>query len=434
MIATARLGKRLKNAMNIKINVKSCITTILFITILSGTLIDIFHFPSFLMYFNDALLIIALIVGFNRLSLSIKRQPIIISLGIAVYAFICFISASISLVDPVLVLWAIRNTFRGILFFELLIAFLDRNDLERLFNIFLFFQCISLVLSLCQVFVFDLPQDKLIQDSVGGIFGYGNGAGTNTFGIICSSYFLISFIMTGHGGKKAIIACVSSLIIAALAEEKVFFIYFLILLVSILLYPKIHLLKKTYVIIISIIGMIISLNVLGTLYPSMLEVMTDLDKILSYSSVTYKGGYMLPRIGSFSIIENLFFDGEKQLLFGIGFGASETSSFFQSDFYREFGYYNYRWFTHQWTFIETGFLGFISYLGIFIAILFTNFKILRNGSKGTSIFTLTSIACSICMIISIWINATLKVDMCYLAFFSMALGLIANSNKSLKNC
>ena len=240
--------------------------------------------------------------------------------------------------------------------------------------------------------------------------------------------------MFSFGIFKLALALISSLVVAALAEEKATYFFALIVIVSSVIFTGFSF-RKIIALFIAIVAIVIGLILLGTYYPDMLDNLIDIDSILNYATVTYDEGYRLPRLGSFFVINDLFFNNDVlSNLFGIGFGNSETSSFsfLQSNFYNRYGDYNYRWFTHQWIFIEEGYIGFITFLSIFVAMLICLLK--NKNQDQDNYYKIVAIGTVLCCIASIWYNATLKVDMQYLAYFSMAIGFVGSKKDSSAFC
>ena len=191
--------------------------------------------------------------------------------------------------------------------------------------------------------------------------------------------------------------------------------------------------KKIYISLFVLFIFMCGLLIIYVLYPEMFETIINLEELFNYSQTTYDEGYRLPRIGSISIITDLFFHNDLfNTIFGIGFGGAETSSFsfLQSNFYKVYGDYNYRWFTIQWLFIEQGYLGFISYLLIFLSIFFSlSYKKMKSNVSFDSRLIVVSIIMSIYAIISIWYNSSLKNDSQYLIYFGLSLGFILPNRK-----
>lgn len=409
------------------INGKKLVLFILFFTLIMETLIAEFNFPTIIRYFNDiAILLIVVLMNFKFIKLFKDNKCKLVLFGSGIFLLVCLLSAIFNYVPIRLVIWAFRNTFRGIIFFFAVCYYLNENDLEKIFKILILIQAINLILALYQFFLLHHSQDY-----VGGIFGYGNGAGVNIFNALMIAYALNKYLTNKKGFGTLIYIVISSLIIAALAEEKMTYVLFiLIFLVSILLSKVSY--KKIIAIIIAIAGLVIGLNVMKEFYPEMYDVLTNFEMFIEYSQTTYDEGYRIPRVGAFEVIENMFFKDNFDKIFGLGFGNCENSSFdiFNSNFYNLYGNYNYRWFSHQWTFLECGYLGIISLIFLFICIGITLILKLRGLDSNKKIYIITSLCMAFCCIITIWYNATLKVDMTYLAYFSIAIGFASINQKS----
>lgn len=405
------------------------VLSVLFFTVVMEALIAELHFPEAIHYLNDIVnlcLLIMMLVRPGRTVSRVHSRPLV---GIAVTVLVVFsISATINTVAPILYFWALRNTFRGFVFFLACVTYLNREDLPGIFDKLLLLQVVSLVLALYQHFVLGLN-----MDDTGGIFGHGNGAGVNPFNALLFAYYLNMYMAGRERLWKLVVAAAFALVIAGIAEEKVTYFYLLVILVVSLLFAKASK-KAAIAVFVSLVAGYIGLDILRMLYPDMFTVMSSLDTIDEYLRTSYDEGYMLPRVGSFQVISDLFFrKAPLRALFGVGFGNGETGSysFLNGPLYLLYGYLHYRWFTHQWTFIECGWVGFISYLAFFVV---AGLKMIRERISGATEenrpYLVMGIGLCLVTIISIWYNATLKVDMCYIAFFSMAVGFVSlNSRK-----
>lgn len=416
---------------SILITGKRLVLFILYFTIVMETLIAEFHFSTSIRYINDIaiLMLILLMKGKFIYVLKKSRNSIILS-TLVIFLLAVSISALINFVPLRLVIWATRNTFRGIIFLLAAICYLEEDDLKIIFNILFKIQAVNLFLALYQFLIL-----RHEMDWVGGIFGYGNGAGINMFNALLIAYFLNAYLEKKEKLSKLIFIIFSSFTIAGIAEEKVTYLFFIVIFITSLLFANISF-KKIVAIGIGTLGYFGGLVLLKYNYPIMFERMTNIQKLIDYASTTYETGYMLPRIGAFSVISDIFFNSETlKSLFGLGFGNAETSGFsiFQSDFFNQYGYLNYRWFTHQWMFIEVGYAGFVTFVMFLLAILFCLIKNINTFDKNNRVYILTGIPLTLCCIITIWYNSTLKVDMSFLAYFCLAVGLIATKKSSIYN-
>ena len=394
---------------------------ILFFTVVMETLISELGFPTSIRYINDFFIVVLFLMLITKPGRVVPIVGLPLIIAAATILFVFSASAILNGVRPALYLWAMRNTFRGFVFFFACVTYIRKEKLPKIMDALLLLQVVSLFLALYQHFILGLNMDH-----TGGLFGRGNGAGVNPFNALLFAYYLNSYLAGTQNLRKLVVALLSSLVIAAVAEEKITFVLFaVIVLISLALSRASG--KLFVAVLIAIAAGLIGLNILRTLYPDMFGILTSFDEMEKYLNATYESGYVLPRIGSFSIIKGMFFkDDLLKTLFGVGFGNGETSSFsfLIGPYYAAFGFLNYRWFTHQWIFLECGYLGFYCYLAFFVVAALTLLEKRRGASKSQLSLLTCGIALTICVIISIWYNATLKVDMCYLSFFSLAIGFI----------
>lgn len=395
---------------------------VLFFTVVMEALISELGFPSSIRYLNDVFILVLLVSLIAKPGRVTSRVGVPVTFAALLVFFVFSSSSIINGVKPALYLWALRNTFRGFVFFFACVSYLRKEDLPRIMDALLVLQVFSLILALYQHFILGLN-----MDSTGGLFGHGNGAGVNPFNALIFAYFFNGYLAGAQNFKKLMLAMLSSLIIAAVAEEKITFVLLVVIVLVSLLRTRASGRLIAAVLIAGFAGLI-GLSILKFLYPNMFDILISFDDMEQYLTATYDTGYVLPRIGSFPIIEDLFFGNDQlKILLGVGFGNGETSSFsfLVGPYYAAYGFLNYRWFSHQWVFLECGYLGFCCYLGFFVIVLLALLGKKRVASKEALPWLTCGTALTVCAIISIWYNATLKVDMCYITFFSLAIGFIA---------
>lgn len=396
---------------------------ILYFTLIMETLIAELNFPDSIRYLNDIAILMLLFFMKDKYIYILKKiNCSLVYISILIFLIVSIITSIINFVPILLFIWGLRNTFRGIIFFLAIIVYINPEDLTKIFNILFKFQILNLILVLYQFFILNHEMDW-----VGGIFGYGNGAGVNIFNALLISYYLNSYLLKKEKLSRLVIVIGTSFIIAAIAEEKATYIFFVVIFIISIVMSKFSI-KKVIAIISGILGITGGLALIKYYYPIMYDNLVNFDLMLKYAQTTYEVGYRIPRIGAFSFIgEKFFLNNKLKCLLGLGLGNCETSnfSFLQSDFYRQYGEWNYRWFTHQWVFLEEGYIGIISLVFIFISIIFCLWKYTRKLKIKEKEFLVTSICMGICCIITIWYNLTIKSDMSYLAYFSIAIGFVA---------
>ena len=224
---------------------KRIIFAILCVTIISDALIAELNVPSNITYFNDLLWVLLLYYLIKRRALkSMQRTGLksnVIILGL--FAFVLFLSALLNFVNPLLVLWATRNSLRFYVFYVACIYYLNINDVKDILNLFFIVQIINFAIALYQFFALGLSRDNL-----GGIFGHGNGMALNTFQAIVYTYYLAGYFYKKQPLYKVIIVAITSIIIAAMAEEKAYYDYFVIITIIVIILSRVSL--KTALIVV----------------------------------------------------------------------------------------------------------------------------------------------------------------------------------------
>ena len=413
---------------SLTISGKKLTNFILYFTIIMNFLIDIMKLPSSITYINDVCIILILLISrFKILKRTNNKEYIIVA--ILMYFLISIMTSIINFVPIRLVVYAIRNTFRGIIYFFAVIYYYDPNDIKKIFDNLFWFQIINFILALLEFFI--LHTD---QDSTNGIFGIGaNGGNTICFSTLISAYY-INYYLKNKERKtlaKLLIVLFTTIVHAAIGEQKIYFFNLAIFIIASIIIHKFSI--KKAVLSLFLIGVLfLGLIIIKKVYPTMYETMIDLNKLLLYSETINESGYEIPRIGAFKFINKKIFDNDKKReLIGMGFGNCEYSSMpiFCSNFYKIYGDYNYRWFTHQWIYLEEGMIGFISFVMIFITIMCTLFyRFIKTKNEFEKTLILTSIYIGVYCIISIWYNSTLKTDCQYLFYFGLALGFIKSKS------
>jgi hypothetical protein len=327
----------------------------------------------------------------------------------------------VNFVSVPLIVWAIRNTYRFFLFFLACILVLEKEDVEKIFDIMCKFQVLNVILTLYQYFELGKKQDFL-----GGIFGYSSGcnAYTNIYLALILIYILSKYIYKKVKIWPVLALIFSSLIIAAMAEIKIFFIEFVIIvLMAILLSrPSSKTLKITG---FSVIGLLVGLYAFSQMFPGAYQDLININKMIEYNT-TVIWGYNISRWGAFKEINEIFFHNNIFLnLFGYGFGNCEYSSLdlFTSNFYRQYGNYHYQWFAHQTWFLEGGYSGFGLFIIFFVLIFIWGVKN-KNKLGNYKEFGLIAQIFSVIVIISLWYNCSSRIEVAYLMFFALAAPLV----------
>lgn len=420
MLKTAGHSRR-KGLLRTPLNARFGVFFILFYSIAMEALIENLHLPGTIRYLNDVVLI-AVIFGIQGRFLPILRKEHSYMLWGAVCALFVMdiFTAVINLVSPLLVMWAVRNTFRGLIYLFCVIAVLHVEDMTKLFHVLLGLQLPNLLLAIYQ----SLVTSGGNPDFVHGLFA--NGAGANTFSAVLFAYYLNAYLNGREPVWTVAFVAVTSIMIAAMAEEKTFFLYFIVIFVLSILISRWSL-KTLCFIAVAFIAGIFLVQYIAIVMPDILEFLTDWNTSKTYLTATWADSYGIPRLGAFTFIAKNFFNNDfATSLFGFGFGSAEHSqfAFLDSPFYLRYGELSYRSFTHQWTFIETGYIGFGLFVLVFIIALICLCKQRWIYRKYDAVLNLTGICMCVVCIISMWSNATLKLDVSYIPCFGVAIGFL----------
>lgn len=409
------------NNFIIRITPKKIIYFILGLCLTQGILCGFLGLPLSVSYLGDIGIVMLIPFILPQFSNIIKK----LKLGLSFFWLLFFVLSAligivINFVPLQLVLWGCRNLFRGIIFFIACFCFLERSDIDKIVKYLCWLQVLNLVAAIIQYFFLGMKQDALR-----GAFLSAGGGLLDQFQCFMVAYGVSAYLQKKIGSITMFFMLASTIIVAALGEQKAFYIYYVIILVWCILFSN-PTIKKVKISLIGGIGLIIGLYVIKVVFPSQFEVLTNLSKMDEYMNMT-GGGYNISRLGAFEEITEMFFKNDTiKQLFGFGFGACEYSSvsFFSSEFYEEYGYLNYRWFTHQHTFLETGYIGVISFLMFFVFFFIWTIKKLLTMKRDNRYYLVISGIMVLITIMSMVAGTTIKTEATYFSYFSIVLAPI----------
>lgn len=419
---------------NLKVDTKS-ISKILTIELLfvffSSALIHFLHFPSSITYSIDIMNVLIFLYFLT----SMHGKNIIASCrynkiyGWTILLIVtCLFTALINYVNPLLVIWGARNLLRYFPFFMLLIIYWDSKDADKFTNFLLRFQIPNFIIVLYQFYVLGYSQDYL-----GGIFGYTAGCNkyVNIYMCIVVTMIVAKYIKKKISLLLLVYTIISWMYIAALAELKIAFIEIPVIVILAIVINKPSL-RTMFITGILCLGIYIGVYFIIRYFPQWELVFQSMDSLIGIGGET-GGGYNISRFSAFKEINSIFFDNSIFYnLFGYGLGNCEYSSFsfLVSDFYKKYGHYNYRWFSHQMWFLQCGYLGIIC-LVIYAFNLFSWIISNRRRFNDNSEHLTYGIIILVLMAINFIYNATLTSEVGYLLFGMLAVPFIYYKNKIL---
>ncbi len=338
-------------------------------------MIGYFNAPKAIVYLGD---LINFGTFINAIYYKRNHKNIDISMMfMGVFIFIGILSALRNLESPLLLFWGLRNNVRFFLFYYTCTIFLTERHFQYFLKIIKILFWLSLPLCIYEKYFVTYDYGTIIGDMVGGIY-YGFQGVTPPFNILLVIYcthIAIKYFDKKCGILSFIITISSAMTMAAMAELKIFVVEIVIIFLIVMIIKK----KSIKTVFISATG-IFAISLLVTMFVHMNGQGKDYytAEIFSikgmFEIVTRDSGYDgvgdLNRFSGISVLKQRYMKDDPIIkLIGLGLGNGEYArfSFFTSDFYVNYSSLHYQWFSSLFVFLETGFLGLISYLMIFVS-------------------------------------------------------------------
>ena len=399
--------------------------------ILSAVLIAFLGVPRSILYFTDALNAWLFLSAFRSQRYSMTKQPVFLILFIV----IGIMGSIINLTSPILTIWGIRQTSRYLFFFYSCAIFMTEKNIRTILKVIEIIFWISVPLCTYEGLFVTYPQGTIVGDMVGGIY-YRTGSANAPLNIILVVYsvYIILWCLDGKiSFKKMIITVAAGMWMAILAELKLFIVEMLVVIVVAMIISKVSW-KTITLFIVGILAFniiitgFVSINARGRSYYT--NDLFSFESMIKYATRTegYDGVGDLNRFTAIQELIDKFFRNDLfGLLFGYGIGSAEYSKsneMLTSTFYNQYGYLHYQYFTHAFVFIETGLLGLISYLMIFISSLKRGIKVLK-GTQWKKFYMITVMI----MVFLVFYNTTMRNEFCaYILYAILAIPF------AVKNC
>lgn len=423
---------KLRLSKDIRVNL--CILCLIYILFI-GFFTYNFSLPQSLLYISDGILTILFFLSIYRIRHALKVKMIKRTiLPIAFVAVIGTLSALISNINILQLIWAYRNWGRLFIFLLLCYTSLKEKhfvsviDFLKLVYHLNFFVIIAQYLSRSSMYT---------QDQLNGLFG----RNTNAINITVSLFILV-IVLSEYFSKKekgtAIIPYIIEItVIAILAELKAVMIFeILFILVYMLVNSTLSagiLLKRIGFVFILIFAVVFGAHILASIYPRFENFLNISNIILSATTSDGYGhsGY-IDRLTGIEVINKYFFDsmGWKYKLIGLGIGKAEYSvvPILQSDFYKNYGMtFFYLNFTSSTIYLETGILGLIGYAMCFILSFVEYIKLITRNKQNISLLYWANIGLGASLIATLFIvyNNLERTDAAFIIAFFLAAPIVA---------
>ena len=392
-------------------------------------LIDLLHFPDIIRYVLDVNAIVLIILALPKIRDMLNDK---FFKGFNSYVFIYMIAiAGFSLIrrTPVgQILWAVRNNYFYILFMLICAYTLKPKDLQRILKNIVFLQAFNVA---CVLYEYLIQRQS--GDNLGGMFGteFGCNGYLNVYLAIITAYVIVGYANRKVSLFTVLMITLSSMAIAVLSELKFYFFELVVIVILAITLSSLNA-KNGMLVIVTVLAIFVGIQILSAVNPMSAELLRDFDSLNDYTKTSYDD-QIIARGTPFSQINDYFFNGNLFYnLFGYGFGAcesSETLRWANSAFANKYGYLQYRNLSTSMNFIETGFIGLIAFVAIFVLVFVyaQNQKQKYENIRHAYVFTQVV---SIIAIMNIWYNSTIRREIAYLTFFCLSAFIVYSREKA----
>jgi len=393
-------------------------------------LIDVMKFPSAIKYAIDLIWVFLLLTLF----LQRKKLPNVQSKSIMLWYGLFFFSACFGVLleyqNILYTLWGLRNYFRFFVIYFSMIVFLSSRSVLSFFRFMDKLFYVNFAVSLYQFFVMGYKQDYL-----GGIFGVEKGCNgyTNIFLLIVVMWHVLKYINGKETFKACSAKCIIALLIAALAELKVFFVEFALMVVLASLFTRFSA-RKMWIIVVGALGMLVALEIINQMFPVFANWFSaeGIVEIIA-SKKGYTQSNDMNRLTFFSIAMDRFLDTWPRKLLGLGLGNCDYASgidFLTTPFYKLHHNLHYAWFSSAFLLLETGVVGLVLYVCVFVKVYFGARKRQKKGLADPTFCQMARIMAVMCPILVI-LNSSLRTEAGYMVYFVLALPFLKKEGREV---
>lgn len=387
---------------------------------------DIFGLPSLIRYSSDFLILMILgcvIKKFCCEKVCFSKDEKRILLALLVIMMIYIASSIVEKPPLLLMLWGIRNTLKGYIFFGSSIILLKKEDIDKILKKINFIFLINVLFCLIEFFVLDLEGDY-----IGGTFGTEQGCNAylNVLLIVVTVWNTLEYAEKEQGIWQTVFYVVLCTAVAGMAELKVYVVEVLIILGAIGAFSK-RIYKKILLGIAGCLFAILCIRFIENFVPGWEDFFTwenMIETVTSDEGYTNKGD--LNRFTALKTLNERIFHGDTNW-FGIGLGNAEYSDNFEvlnSEFYYRYKELNYGWFSIAKTYIELGYFGILSMVYIWIDSAIVGIKGVKRSAGHRRLNCKMAVVIAILTPMLFVYNATMHMETSCLICFFMALGYI----------
>ena len=382
-------------------------------------LIDILHFPEIIRYVLDVNAIFLAILALPKIQIILRDRVFKYFNSYVILYMSAIVLFSLLRSTPFgRVLWAARNNYLYIIFFFCCAYTLKTEDFSKIMRNVARFQIVNV---LCATYEYLVLGSR--GDGLGGMFGIQSGCNgyLNNYLFIITAWAIVMFAQKRIRMYYLVWIILSSVVLAASAEIKFYYIELALIIVASLVLSRVSI-NNGVILLGAVILFFVAIQIVGKIDPHIVRFFSNIDAVTTYSKETY-GNTAISRGTALSQVNDYFFrdDGFKNL-FGYGFGYCEDSKSFDwanSVFATRYAYLGYRNLSVSMIFLETGYVGLIGFVAIFVFLFILAQKHKDTVEKGNEHIYFAQIV-AILAIVNVWYDSCIRRESAYLTFFALA--------------
>lgn len=368
------------------------------------------------------------VMGLSRQSTRLRRETIPFVICIGGFLLYTLLTYLFNYQSVLYYLWGIRNNFRAYLLFIYILAHTKRAELDEWLELLDRLFWINAILAIFQFVVGGINQDQL-----GGIFG--TKSGTNGFMLIFLSIVVVKSQLQLYKNKESLWQCLLksgiALLIGAMAELKFFLLLFVCQLILVIMLTKMSW-KKMITLPICMITAFFAMELLAKWFSSSgtFDIVAVIEKAFQENYATQND---LNRLSAIGTLSRTILEEPMERVIGLGLGNCDSSNFafLRTPFYERYSYLHYRWFSSPMIFLETGYIGLIFYLGLFLLCLIIILKKRKLETKD-NFYNNMGIIFAVTAILLSFYNASLRYEGGWMIYIVLALPFVSTGQSQRK--
>lgn len=342
---------------------------------LTQLLVNVFHLPRVLLLlgdFSNLLLFVAAIKIRRKETFYLRKSELwlLLYLGCGLLSYLLNVSRLEFLV------LGLRNGIRMPIFFFSCLTFLKKKDIYILLAVVEKVFWVSLPLCVIERFFIHYGPGTIVGDMVGGLFWGWSGVNALLNVVLCMTfiYVITKYLSQLCSFRYFLFVIVAGLGMAALAELKVVIVELVMLMV--IISSSFHISKTSLIKLLAALGsFVLIFSFVVTLFVNLNGTNQQYANQFTlqgiWNNVTRESGYDgvgdLNRLTGIPTIQRTLFKGQwGKSIFGIGLGNAEYTQSIQTIFYQQYRLIHYQYFHATWLFIESGYMGLISFSSFFL--------------------------------------------------------------------